>query len=56
MVLSLNRNLFVSNYYKGIIAFVDQYWKFIHKAAGWAALRYWLFVSEVWAIFALSVS
>ncbi|KAF5318424.1 hypothetical protein D9619_010926 [Psilocybe cf. subviscida] len=41
--IMLNRNRFVANYYKGIIAFVDQYWKFIHKAAGWAALRYWLF-------------
>jgi len=25
-----------------MIAFVDEYWKIIHRAAGWDALRYWL--------------
>lgn len=38
----LNRNKFVANYHKGTIAFVDSYWKVIHRAAGWDALRYWL--------------
>lgn len=38
----LNRNKFVANYHKGTIAFVDSYWKMIHRAAGWDALRYWL--------------
>lgn len=28
-----------------MIAFVDEYWKIIHRAAGWDALRYWLLVS-----------
>jgi hypothetical protein len=28
-----------------VIAFVDEYWKIIHRAAGWDALRYWLLVS-----------
>ncbi|KAF8970426.1 hypothetical protein BDZ97DRAFT_1791330 [Flammula alnicola] len=41
--IMLNRNKFISNYYKGVISFVDEYWKFIHKAAGWDALRYWLY-------------
>ncbi|EDR04559.1 uncharacterized protein LACBIDRAFT_330486 [Laccaria bicolor S238N-H82] len=40
----LNRNKFVANYHKGTIAFVDSYWKMIHRAAGWDALRYWLLV------------
>ncbi|KAF8191132.1 hypothetical protein BJ912DRAFT_964139 [Pholiota molesta] len=42
--IMLNRNKFISNYYKGAIAFVDEYWKIIHRAAGWDALRYWLFI------------
>ena len=29
-----------------MIAFVDEYWKIIHRAAGWDALRYWLLVSK----------
>ena len=40
------RNKFIANYYKGMIAFVDEYWKIIHRAAGWDALRYWLLVSK----------
>ncbi|KAF8156828.1 hypothetical protein B0H34DRAFT_710695 [Crassisporium funariophilum] len=38
----LNRPKFISNYHKGLIAFVNEYWKIIHRAAGWDALRYWL--------------
>jgi hypothetical protein len=45
--LTANSNTFVADYYKGTIAFVDQYWKMIHLAAGWAALRNWLLVSFV---------
>ncbi|KAF8906729.1 hypothetical protein CPB84DRAFT_1844201 [Gymnopilus junonius] len=40
----LIRNVFIANYYKGAIAFVDEYWKIIHKACGWDALRYFLFI------------
>lgn len=44
-----NRNKFIANYYKGTIAFVDAYWRMIHRAAGWDALRYWLLVSfDAW--------
>ncbi|KAF8804635.1 hypothetical protein BYT27DRAFT_7107484 [Phlegmacium glaucopus] len=39
--IMLNRNKFIANYFKGMIAFVDEYWKIIHRAAGWDALRYW---------------
>ncbi|KAJ2936560.1 hypothetical protein H1R20_g533, partial [Candolleomyces eurysporus] len=38
----LNRTKFIANYRKGVKAFVDDYWKIIHRAAGWDALRYWL--------------
>ncbi|KAF9486280.1 hypothetical protein BDN70DRAFT_870376 [Pholiota conissans] len=41
--IMLNRNKFISNYHKGVITFVDEYWKIIHRAAGWDALRYFLF-------------
>ena len=34
-----------------MIAFVDEYWKIIHRAAGWDALRYWLLVSFFLEIF-----
>jgi len=37
----LNRNKLIANYVKGVMAFVDDYWKMIHRAAGWDALRYW---------------
>ncbi|KAF6762024.1 hypothetical protein DFP72DRAFT_594166 [Ephemerocybe angulata] len=40
--IMLNRTKFLSNYSKGATAFVDEYWKIIHRAAGWDALRYWL--------------
>lgn len=45
-MLVLDRNKFIANYFKGMIAFVDEYWKMIHRAAGWDALRYWLLVSR----------
>lgn len=41
------RNKFIANYLKGVEAFIDTYWRMIHKAAGWSALRYFLFVSHV---------
>ncbi|KAH7915040.1 hypothetical protein BJ138DRAFT_222271 [Hygrophoropsis aurantiaca] len=40
----LNRNLFVANYPRGMRAFVEQNWRMIHRAAGWAALRQWLMI------------
>jgi len=40
----MHRNQFISDYLRGTIAFVDHYWRIIHKAAGWEALRYWLLV------------
>ncbi|KDR68380.1 hypothetical protein GALMADRAFT_161032 [Galerina marginata CBS 339.88] len=40
----LNRNKFIANYLKGVKSFIDDYWKIIHKAAGWDALRYFLFI------------
>ena len=45
IVLTDGRNKLISNYLKGVIAFVDDYWKMIHRAAGWDALRYWCWVS-----------
>ena len=36
-----------------MIAFVDEYWKIIHRAAGWDALRYWLLVSKFFIFFVL---
>ncbi|KAF9527426.1 hypothetical protein CPB83DRAFT_856154 [Crepidotus variabilis] len=38
----LHRLEFIANYLEGTITFVDEYWKMIHRAAGWDALRYWL--------------
>ncbi|TDL26650.1 hypothetical protein BD410DRAFT_800464 [Rickenella mellea] len=40
----LNRNKFISNYFLGVQAFITQYWREIHKAAGFSALRVWLLV------------
>ena len=31
-------------YRKGVMAFIDQYWHMIHRAAGWGALRAFLLV------------
>ncbi|TFK28537.1 hypothetical protein FA15DRAFT_42618 [Coprinopsis marcescibilis] len=38
----INRSKFIANYKKGVFMFIDAYWKMIHRAAGWDALRYWL--------------
>ncbi|KZT68341.1 hypothetical protein DAEQUDRAFT_727911 [Daedalea quercina L-15889] len=39
----LHRHDFIfKGYFKGIIAFVDEYWRMIHRAAGWGALRAFL--------------
>lgn len=40
--IMLNRNYFIHDFYAGTIAFVNDYWKMIYRAAGWRALRYWL--------------
>ncbi|KAF9003362.1 hypothetical protein BDQ17DRAFT_1425323 [Cyathus striatus] len=40
--IMLNRDVFIANFYKGTLRFIDEYWKIIHRAAGWEALRYWL--------------
>ncbi|KAF9558211.1 hypothetical protein CPC08DRAFT_563452 [Agrocybe pediades] len=42
--IMLNRNTFISDHLKGTKSFIDEYWKIIHKAAGWDALRYFLFM------------
>ena len=31
-------------YLKGVLAFVDEHWRMIHRAAGWGALRAFLLV------------
>jgi hypothetical protein len=38
---------FIANYYFGTTAFIDEYWRMIHRAAGWAALRAWLLVRGI---------
>ncbi|KAG6850025.1 hypothetical protein H0H93_002229 [Arthromyces matolae] len=43
----LNRNMFIKDYFEGTKAFIDFYWRMIHKAAGWDALRYWLLMLVV---------
>ncbi|KJA26834.1 hypothetical protein HYPSUDRAFT_1032560 [Hypholoma sublateritium FD-334 SS-4] len=40
--VGVNRNLLVTDYCKGVIAFVDEYWRIIHRGAGWSALRFFL--------------
>ncbi|KAJ6609838.1 hypothetical protein B0H10DRAFT_450694 [Mycena sp. CBHHK59/15] len=45
--VTLNRNVFVADYFAGIKQFVDTYWKMIRWAAGWDALRYWLLMLMV---------
>ncbi|KAL4073283.1 hypothetical protein V8B97DRAFT_2005937 [Scleroderma yunnanense] len=42
--ITLNRNKFVANYFDGTKAFVKEYRKMIHQAAGLSALRTWLLV------------
>ncbi|OCH84237.1 hypothetical protein OBBRIDRAFT_786416 [Obba rivulosa] len=40
----LNRRSFVEGSYdRGAMAFVSEYWLMIHRAAGWGALRGFLF-------------
>lgn len=39
------RTKFIADYAKGVRDFIDQYWKMIHRAAGWGALRYLLVAS-----------
>ncbi|KAF7430448.1 hypothetical protein PC9H_006155 [Pleurotus ostreatus] len=40
----LHRMEFLANYYQGVIMFVDEYWRMIHRAAGWEALRWHLVI------------
>ncbi|KAJ3725964.1 hypothetical protein C8R42DRAFT_718219 [Lentinula raphanica] len=40
--IMLNRRWFIQDFLVGTIDFVDKYWRMIHMAAGWSALRYWL--------------
>ncbi|KAG9218155.1 hypothetical protein CCMSSC00406_0008094 [Pleurotus cornucopiae] len=40
----LHRMEFLANYYQGVIMFVDEYWRMIHRAAGWNALRWHLMI------------
>ncbi|KAL5496171.1 hypothetical protein ACEPAH_3088 [Sanghuangporus vaninii] len=40
----LNRPKFIEDYEAGIRVFLDEYWRTIHRAAGFAALRTWLLV------------
>jgi hypothetical protein len=48
--IEVERNLcgsqeFIADYYQGTMAFIDDNWRMIHRAAGWAALRTFLLVS-----------
>jgi len=43
----LNHRKFIANYCQGTVAFIDEYWRMIHRAAGWAALRAWLLMFVV---------
>jgi hypothetical protein len=38
---------FIADYYQGTMAFIDDNWRMIHRAAGWAALRTLLLVSVI---------
>ncbi|KAH9910215.1 uncharacterized protein B0H18DRAFT_1130530 [Fomitopsis serialis] len=43
--IMLNRPDFIfKGYIKGVLAFVDEHWRMIHRAAGWGALRAFLLV------------
>ena len=35
------------DYFEGVKKFIDKYWRMIHLAAGWRALRAFLIVSEL---------
>ncbi|KAJ7594525.1 hypothetical protein C8J56DRAFT_1044259 [Mycena floridula] len=43
----LNRNYFIADYFRGLQAFLNEYWRMIHQAAGWKALRHFLLVMLV---------
>ncbi|KAI0371307.1 hypothetical protein BV20DRAFT_942137 [Pilatotrama ljubarskyi] len=46
--IMLHKSSFITHhYYDGVERFLDQYWKFIHKAAGWRALRSFLLMMNV---------
>jgi hypothetical protein len=38
---------FLADYYQGIVTFIDENWRMIHRAAGWAALRTLLLVCVI---------
>jgi len=38
------RQKFIANYYEGTRQFIEEYRSMIHLAAGWSALRVWLFL------------
>ena len=38
------RNKFIEDYGEGIIMFIDEYWRMIHRGAGYSALQVWLLV------------
>lgn len=40
----LHRNKFIENYGNGIKMFIDEYWRMIHRGAGYGALQVWLLV------------
>ncbi|KAJ8519440.1 hypothetical protein ONZ45_g3643 [Pleurotus djamor] len=42
--MMLSRPIFVEDYFAGTVAFIDEYWRIIHRAAGWDALRYYLLI------------
>jgi len=42
--IMVHRHEFISDYYLGTLAFVNYFWRMIHRAAGWDGLRYWLLI------------
>lgn len=48
--IMLNRNGFVEDKVAGVKMFIDEYWRFIHLAAGWQALVYQLLVLAVYQL------
>ncbi|KAI5117885.1 hypothetical protein M0805_002276 [Coniferiporia weirii] len=40
--IMLNRNAFIADYEKGAKMFINEYWRMIHRAAGFSALRLYL--------------
>ncbi|KAI0824814.1 hypothetical protein BC628DRAFT_1410614 [Trametes gibbosa] len=46
--IMLHKTAFIfADYLQGVKSFLDQYWEFIHKAAGWRALRAFLLMLNV---------